>query len=236
MGATELFCHWRMIRNPGQSWGLAWFLAYEFCRRYYSSHGIVPHVIDHEGLGYYGIRLDLVQCSRHPSTETAIGRMTIGGDVENWRTGSPGDHSLPTMEMCSRNISTEEIVQKAVAHMGIDPIPSLSHVGCRHQRWGSSYNLCFEIATMIALKNEYHDIQIWNHPYHTDRVVSEYDPQSEMKEHMGAFLFNRGDKQLILTADGRLLDGSELNLWHIYMNGHGISYISDLIETHLGRY
>jgi len=52
--------------------GLAWFLAYQFCQRYYVSHGIVPNVIDHDGLGYYGIRLDPLPCKVNGSEVTKL--------------------------------------------------------------------------------------------------------------------------------------------------------------------
>jgi len=233
MSATELFTHWRKIKRPERSWGLAWFLAYEFCKRYYSSHGIVPFVIEREGLGYYGIQLEQVRCGINDRTIEPYGRMSIGGDVENCRRAGPGDHGLPAIQMCTSNISTEEIVHKAVAHMGLEPIPAVSHLNCRHKRWGASYELCFEIATVLALRNEPEDIKIWNHPIHTERAVLELDPKASMKEHLGAFLFVRNDKQLLLAADGRLLDGSERNIWHSYMNGYGVSYLADLIEEHI---
>lgn len=233
MSISELFRHWRKIKRPERSWGLAWFLAYEFCRRYYSSHGIVPWIIEHEGLGYYGIQLNQVRCSINNRIGESYGRMTIGGDVENWRRGSPGDHGLPAIEMCSTNISTEEIVQKAIAYMGIESIPAVSHLNCRHKRWGASYELCFEIATILALQNEPEELQIWNHPFHTERAVSELDPKSSMDEHLGAFLFVRRDKKLLLAADGRLLDGSEKNLWQSFMNGYGTAYLADLIKEHI---
>ena len=235
MSASELFSYWRSIKRPKQSWGLAWFLANEFCRRYYVSHGIVPWVIEHEGLGYYGIQLDHVRCKMNKNYNGPYGRMSMGGDVENWRSGSPGDHGLNAMEMCSTNVPTEKIVQRAIAHMGIEPIPSVSHLHCRHKRWGASYILCFEIATIIALRNEPDDLRIWNHPYHTERKILELDPKSGMSEHLGAFLFVRGDKELLLAADGRLLGGSERNLWNSFMNGYGASYLADLLEEDINR-
>jgi hypothetical protein len=52
--------------------GLAWFLAYQFCQRYYVSHDIAPNVIDHDGLGYYGIRLDPLPCKVNGSEVTKL--------------------------------------------------------------------------------------------------------------------------------------------------------------------
>ena len=230
MSAFELFNHWRNIKRPERSWGLAWFLAYEFCQRYYCSHGLVPLVIEHEGLGYYGMQLEAVRCKVKSNIDHPYGRLTMGGDVENWRSGSPGDHGLRTMGMCSAKISTEEIVQKAIAYMDIEAIPATSHINCRHKRWGASYVMCFEIATILALRNESEEMSIWNHPFHTEQAIVEIDSNANINEHPGGFLFTRGKKKLLLSGDGRLLDGSERNLWYCFMNGYGVLYLADLIQ------
>ena len=140
------FEHGRYVKQPNQSWELARFLSNEFCQRFYSFHGISSHVINHEGLGYCGIELNQIACKIGRMNKEPCGRLTMGGDVENWRRGSPGDHGLPAIEMCSKGVSTEKIVSDAIRHMEIDPIPAQSHLGCRHQRWGASYALAFEIS------------------------------------------------------------------------------------------
>jgi len=56
MKVTALFEHWRALKRPEQSWGLAWFLSYEICKRFHESHGIVPQVIEREGMGYSALR------------------------------------------------------------------------------------------------------------------------------------------------------------------------------------
>jgi len=117
----SLFEAWRVHDIHQNDWGLAWFLAYQFCRRYYASHGVVPHVIEHEGLGYYGIRLDYAQCRINQvekSLET-IGRLTCAGDVENWQTGGPGDHGLETSLLCQRGVPTSNLVLLAFKHIGL---------------------------------------------------------------------------------------------------------------------
>ena len=228
MNTASLFEHWRSIKRPEQSWGLAWFLASEFCRRFYSSHGLVPWVTTHEGLGYYGITINQLPCMVNGQREEALGRFTIGGDVENWRTGGSGDHRCELIDKCASGISTEELVNLAISHLGIPPLPSKSHLNCRHKRWGASYELCFGIATLVALRFEPDEIGIWNHPAHTRRAI-EGDPKHRMKEHPGAFLFVADDKKICVTGDGRILDGSELNLWHEYMSGETTKALSDLI-------
>jgi len=233
MSATLLFNHWRQIKNPNKSWGLAWFLANEFCKRYYSSHGIAPWVIDHGGLGYYGITLNNVTCSKNNIKHEPYGRMTIGGDVENWRIDGPGGHGFHAIDMCVENIPTEDIVQQAITYMNLDPIPLHSHLHCRHKRWGASYQLCFEVATILALRNEVEELCITNNPIHTKRAILELDPKITMNEHLGGFLFSRSNKQLLLAADGRLLDGSNKNLWLSYMNGTGVFQLADMLEQQL---
>ena len=221
-----------MVNNPERSWGLAWFLANEFCQRYYASHGIAPFVFEKEGLGYYGILLESIPC-RVNKGSIQYGRMTIGGDVENWRSGGPGDHGLPAMDLCASKMPTEEIVRRAITHMGIEPIPQVSHFNCRHKRWGDSFKLCFKIATILAIRLESTGLRIWNHSYHTERLLAKLDPKAKQNEHLGAFLINRDEKQLVLAADGRLLDGSNHNIWHLYMDGYSAFSLAEMIEEKL---
>ena len=199
---------------------MAWYLANEFCKRFYSSHGIVPHVIDHDGLSYYGIQLDYLHCPVNGSSRSTLGRMTIMGDVENWCTGGPGDHGLETTRLYQQNVSTDKLVEYAVSHMRISALPDQTHLNCRHKRWGDSYKLVFEIATILAIReNNCHSI--WNDPYHTERLLQELDPQVKMKEHPGAFLFKSkaSGRQVVITGDGRVLRGGAGNLWERYMGG-----------------
>jgi len=161
--------------------------------------------------------------------EEALGRLTMGGDVENWRRGGPGDHGLPAIEMCSKGVSTEKIVTDAIRHMEIDPIPAQSHLGCRHQRWGASYALAFEISTILTLRHGNPDLQIWNHPLMTKNALNGIDLLSSMKEHPGGFIFCHDQKEVVLTGDGRLLDGSERNLWNNYMKGESVNSLADLL-------
>jgi len=208
-------------------------LAYEFCRRYYASHGIVPQVIEHEGLGYYGIQLDYVPCKVNGSERPTMGRFTIGGDVENWVTGGPGDHGLELIKLCDKGEKTEKLVSLAIKHMGITPLPSASHIKCRHKRWGASYELMFSIATILAMRNE-QQIKIWNHEFHTARLIAENDPLAKMKEHMGAFLFCNDDKQVAISGDGRyLVPKSGDSLWLRYMKGATPYSLGREIEKYL---
>ena len=76
-------------------------------------------------------------------------------------------------------------------------------MNCRHKRWGASYELCFEIAAILELRHDPEELTIWNHPYHTERILTDLDPKASMKEHLGAFIFKRYEKQIVLAADGR---------------------------------
>lgn len=233
MHVSYLFESWRKVKSPRKSWGLAWYLAYEFCNRFYASHGIAPHVIQKEGLGYYGIQLNHVHCSVNGVVNESLGRMTIAGDVENWCTGGPGDHGFEASKLCVDETPTSQIVLKAIKHMELPSIPRQTHYGCRHKRWGSSYELLFEIAAIIALRND-DNIQIWNHPYDTKRCIQHLDENVNMKEHPGAFIFSSyGEKRFIVSGDGRILGEPKDNLWNRYMLGESAFSLSLEIENYL---
>lgn len=233
MELSSRFERWRELKSPKQSWGLAWHLAAEICKRFYGSHGLVPWVIAHDGLGYYGIEINQVRCPVNPDGPDSLGRLTIGGDVENWRTGSPGDHGLELMEECERGMKTDDLVRAAVSHLALEPIPRKSHLSCRHKRWGDSYVLCFEVATYLALQYEAGTLAIWNHPVHLKRKLKQHDPKVSMKEHPGGFLFVRHNRELLIAGDGRFLDGSGDDLWLDYMRGQSVSELAKFIDRRL---
>lgn len=228
MTAEIAFERWRLRERENIGWGLAWFLSFQFCKRFYMSHGIVPWVIEREGLGYYGIQLTTLKCAKNPE-EVALGRLTMSGNAENWRSGSPGDHRMNTSEQCTEGVATERLIELAIGHLQIDLLPQKSHVGCRHQRWGGSYVLMFELSTIIALTEEAPDLQVWNWPGSMNRVLSELDPQYGMREHPAGFLLTNGASRLVLTGDGRMLDGSKRNLWLEYMAGRSPSQLAESI-------
>jgi hypothetical protein len=157
------------------------------------------------------------------------------GDVENWRTGGPGDHGLETSKLCDLGEPTSHIVFKAIRQMDIASIPEKTHYSCRHKRWGASYELLFEIAAIIALRNENNIIKIWNHSYHTRHKILELDKNADMKEHPGAFIFSVdwGAKSFIVAGDGRVLSCQKENLWYRYMHGESAYTLSSEIERYL---
>lgn len=227
------FDHWRVSHRTNEGWGLAWFLANEFSKRFYASHGIVPQVIDHDGLGYYGIELARVSCGVNGSAAEPLGRLTMGGDVENWRSGGPGDHGLGTMAMCDAGVATSDIVAKAIVHMGIDPIPDRTHARCRHKLRGASYELVFRIAAIVALRSP--SMSIWNNP---DSLRCALNPPSDMQagaqESAGAFVFVKGEREFIVSGDGRVPGSSPENLWANYMRGASIESLVAQVEAKLG--
>ncbi len=233
MNAAIQFEHWRNVRDPKQSWGLAWFLASEFCKRFYASHGIVPWVINHDGMGYYGIAINKLPCTVNGQEDETLGRFTMGGDVENWRSGGTGGHGCALMNQCSDGVPTEQLVAAAIRHFEIPVLPAKSHFSCRHKRWGGSYEICFEVAAFLALRYEPDELAIWNHPDHIRELLVTHDPKCQMKEHPGGFLFAANDNIVCVAGDGRVLDGSEQSLWVEYMSGKSLLELSDMILRRL---
>ncbi|MCB9482058.1 MAG: hypothetical protein H6680_09605 [Desulfobacteraceae bacterium] len=216
----DFFNEWKLKNDTKNSWGLTWFLANEFCKRFYSSHGIAPYVICREGLGYYGIMFSRVLCSVNKGKERNIGRLSMGGNIENWESSTPGSHGFEAIKMFENTADLSAILKGAFEYMNLPAIPEKTHLNCRHKRWGESFMLMFEISTMLALKNESDGISIWNHPSMTEDEVKRLDPLCGMKEHLGAFIFNSSKNKVIFASDGRELTGrTNENYWHRFMAG-----------------
>lgn len=233
MDAVSCFEEWRANNSAEHSWGLTWFLANEVCKRFYGSHGIVPWVIEHEGLGYYGISLNQLECRVNGKSDGPLGRFTMFGDIENWQIESPGGHDINTIKMCDDGIDTGSLVKATIEHFRFEPQPPKSHLHCRHKRWGDSYKLCFELATIIALRYE-DQVQIFNHPFHTQRAIDDGDPKRGMKEHPGAFIFQGPKKTIVITGDARVLEHSGINLWVRFMLGDTKADLVDYIARSIG--
>jgi hypothetical protein len=234
VSVSEEFARWRSNNPDVGGWGLAWFLASEFCTRFYVSHGIRPTVINHEGLGYYGLALEPVRCRVHGDRAATLGRLTMAGDVENWTTGGPGDHGLETIELCKHGAPTDALVEKAIWHMRLPAVPTKSHYACRHHRWGSSYVLSFNIAASLALRHEMGRVSISNAPEEVDRRIAAKDPLSKMKEHPGAFILRHRDRELLLVGDGRVLGDQPRDIWEEYMQGKSAETLVAEIEARIG--
>jgi uracil-DNA glycosylase family 4 len=222
--------NWRARHDQG--WGLAWYLAAEVMQRFYASHGIAAVEFEHEGLGYYGIGLVTEACGVHHHRKT-LGRFTMAGNVENWQTGGPGDHGLNLVERAKAGEAVEPMVAEAIAHLGLQPKPKVSHLGCRHRRWGSSAVLVFRLAAALALRYN-GGVQIVNAPEFMDSIGGDLDPKKGKKEHLGWTRFS-GKRDVILANDGRVLkpDGEE-SIWTRYMRGESEDTLLGWLEGCLG--
>ena len=230
MDLSTEFENWR--RSHDQGWGLAWYLAAEMMQRFYSSHGIAAVEIEKEGLGYYGIALVTEACKQHRHRKT-LGRFTMQGNVENWKTGGPGDHGLNLVERATAGEAVEPMVAEAIAHLGLQPKPKVSHLGCRHRRWGSSAVLVFRLAAALALRYN-GGVQIMNAPVFMESIGGDLDPKKGKKEHLGWTLFS-GQRDVILANDGRVLQpaGAE-SIWTRYMRGESEDTLLGWLEGELG--
>jgi len=150
------------------------------------------------------------------------------------KSGAPGDHGLNTIEMCERDVPIEEIVKLSISHLRLPDIPERTHLSCRHKRWGNSFMLLFEIATFLGLEYDHETINIWNHPYHTQNYIGKLDPKADTLEHLGAFIFQHNEHQIIFASDGRELSGKQRdNYWKRYMEGESTFSLYEDLATKL---
>jgi hypothetical protein len=229
LAQTYQYCR----RRYKQGWGLAWYLAGELNDRFYSSHGIRPEVIEHEGLGYYGIALQQLSCRivREPKT---LGRCTAAGNVENWITGSPGDHGLELVKRADEGESPDELLRNAIRYLNLPILPAAGHHLCRHKRWGGSAVLVFHLAALVAMRWD-EKVQIWNNPARVFRLAAQLDPHSDMSEHPGHLIIANGRHEVLLAADGRILKPAVGDsLWESYMSGQSKFALLRVLETWLG--
>ena len=222
--------NWRARHDQGL--GLAWYLAAELMQRFYASHGIAAVEFEHEGLGYYGIGLVTEACGVHRHRKT-LGRFSMHGDVENWQPGGPEEKRLNLSDRARDGEPVEPMVAEAIAHLGLQPKPKVSHRGCRHRRWGSSAVLVFRLAAALALRYN-GGVQIVNAPEFMERIAGDLDPKKGKKEHLGWTLLS-GKRDVILANDGRVLkpDGEE-SIWTRYMRGESEDTLLGWLEGELG--
>jgi hypothetical protein len=233
MNIEQLFKNWQKCQIEKPFWGLTWFLASQICKRFYASHGIVPWVINKEGMGYYGILFSELPCSvnKHPRQ---LGRLTMAGNTENWLSVGSEIQGRKGEIDCENGASISTLITESINHLSFPAMPHSSHLSCRHKRWGDSYTLCFEIATCIALRFGHEQIGIWNSPSDIRHCISKYDPKMQIKEHPGGFLFLTNEAEVFLVGDGRLLHPAESNMWEMYMLGQTPYELSNVIINHLG--
>jgi hypothetical protein len=161
----------------------------------------------------------------------------MAGDVENWRTGGPGDHGLPLEKRAEEGEPPAPMVAEAIAHLGLPPLPAKTHLHCRHKRWGASYVLLFHIAALVALRHS-EGVRIWNEAWMTRRHAEKLDPKFSMSEHPGHLHFEQhyvAGPDVLLAGDGRVLkpEGNR-SLWQRYMQGESVSALARDVESWLG--
>jgi hypothetical protein len=191
-------------------------------------------VIDHEGLGYYGIGLDHTRCAVHRNEFESLGRVTAAGDVELWKDGGPGGSSrLGLSERFFRGEDPDLLLQEGIEFLELKPLPRATHLNCRHKRWGESYRLMFTVAARVALRAP--KSTIWNHRHHTEMLGKKHDPDHRMKEHPGHFLFRGKGAPVFIAGDGRvLLPEGEESLWTRHMKGESEDSIVDRVLGWMG--
>jgi hypothetical protein len=210
----------------------AWYLAAELNDRFYISHAIRPEVIVHEGLGYYGIGIQQRACPIIPKAQT-LGRFTMAGNVENWVSGTPGNHDLRLCERAGRGELLETLVRDAIRHLRLPILAPAGHHLCRHKRWGASSLLVFRLAALTALR--WNDkVQIWNGADTLEKAARS-DPERDMREHPGYLIITSGEREVFLAGDGRLLKPSGCeSVWDRYMSGESTVSLLRMVERLLG--
>ena len=222
---------WR--RNRADGWGLTWYLSAQIAERFYASHGVAPVMILHDGLGYYGMAIERLVCARNKRRKM-LGRLTMSGNVENWRTGSPGDHGLKLVERAAAGEPVQPMIAEAIAHLDLPALPRVSHLPCRHKRWGASAVLVFRLAAALALRHDAR-VGICNTPDAVRRAAGPLDPHRDGHEHLGWTYLSVGEQKVILANDGRvLLPHRGESLWVRYMRGESEDALLVWLEEQLG--
>lgn len=231
----SLFAQWRACANPRMHWALAWYLSNEICRRYYRSHGIAPFVINHGGLGYYGMEITQLPCQPTGRKEhKVLGRITMAGDVENWITGSPGDHGCDLKGPCTGGASSGDLVTEAIHHLGLPALPAKPHNQCHHKRRGDSFVLLWEIATHLALRADLgrSEAHLLANGLKDGKPFMGLDGPPMTYRKPGHFWFG-GGRGVYVTDEGVLCDGSGENLWERYMAGEGPAALAEWLRDRI---
>jgi hypothetical protein len=231
-GSIEVeFIRWRTRTPDCNGWGLAWFLAAELCTRFYASHGLAPEVIDHEGLGYYGIALVQLPCAGRD--REVLGRMTMCGDVENWRAGGPGDHGLPLQRRAALGAEPTELLVEAIRFLELSSGPDRSHAACHHKRKGASFELIFRVAAHIAMRWDAR-VEIWNatESGHVRNIAPAIDTQRPDRAPSVVIV---GPHTVVISGAGDvLLPPGVGSMWDRYMTGLALPGLIAAVETAAG--
>lgn len=234
----SLFAQWRSCAGRSKDWGLAWYLSYEICRRYYRSHGIAPFVINFGGpVSYYGIELTQLPCEPTGLKDhKTLGRLTMAGNVENWFSGSPGDHGCDLVESCSGGAPAHDLVAQAIRHLGLAALPPKPHNHCRHKRRGDSFVLLWELATLLALRADMDRsaVCLLANGLEDDKPHPELDALPMTYRQPGHFWFGEPwGRGVYVTDEGVLCDGSGENLWERYMAGESPAALAEWLRERI---
>jgi hypothetical protein len=236
-GLIESFRRWHSTNPDCNGWGLAWYFAAEFVGRFHVSHGHEVYVIKQEGLGYYGIAVGTPAAPRCIEREPRIiGRFTMAGNVENWSTGSPGDHGLQAVRLVVAGADPADLMPEVVRHLGMGPHPSQRHRACRHRHRGSSYVLVVNVIAQIALRHST-AVAIDSLVDLRRTTLTDPDAQAGGKDPPGYFRLRGlpGD-EIAVSGDGRVISGGRLSksLWEQYMAGASVGTLVDEVERGIG--
>ncbi len=151
---------WRRREGWAAGWGLAWYLASVIVDRFNGLAGVVPVVLCHDGLGYYGIGLQLANCGVHKANGRAgdsLGRLTKAGNVETPRGGVEFNLSVLFSDL---KVGAERV---AIDAFGLLPLCAPDHSKCRHSAGSARFALAFRVVAHLALLGG-ERIAIWNDP------------------------------------------------------------------------
>jgi hypothetical protein len=151
---------WRRREGWDAGWGLAWYLASVIIDRFNGPAGVVPVVLAHEGLGYYGIRMQLANCSVHKAVglaSTSLGRLTKAGNVETPRGLVEFNVSVLFSDL---KIGAERV---AIDAFDLMPLCDADHAKCRHAGGAARFALAFRVLAHLALLGGKR-VALWNDP------------------------------------------------------------------------
>jgi hypothetical protein len=222
---------WRRRHGAAGGWGLAWYLAAELVERFTASRGLLPLVLVHEGIGYYGIGFQLANCGVHQGLGLAraqLGRLSRAGNVERWLAPQGGfEHATPAL--WSGDLPPVE--RGAIATLGIDSLPLADHRRCAHFRGAPAFAVVFRTLALLALR---HDaaVAILNDP-ETMPFDPAGDPGFDRLGRLGYFRVSAGERSVVVAGDGRVL-GCDLDLWASHQTGCRPAELVSLVERALG--
>ncbi len=234
----DLITHFKAYQRRGrEDWGLAWYQAAELADRLYTSHGVQPRSLSHDGLGYYGIGLHQLPCACMGGREKMYGRFTMMGNWQRWNAqGGPGDMQCACEEGLG-GISLTISMFDCLEYFGLDglsPDTTHLHLTCRHMINGPAFCFLFRLAAMFCMRHGLGSNKgVSNEQWALRRLASEHDPEYREGSEVNYFLFY-GRHQFLLRDDGNILlpgpVGEHYGLWESYLMGFSAESILDSVE------